>query len=117
MAAFGGYDGHLYTGGAKTGEGGFNAGEFRYQGVVLLFVVASVGLEKHLCFFGVYELHLAWEGLANVGEQGLARDVVAAEDLAGSVAQGLVDQLRCVDERPVKVKESRGEQSLARTVF
>src|SRR5918994_4694891 len=104
-AAFGGDDSDLYVGGAKTGEGRFDAWEFRDQGVVVLLVVEAIGLEEHPRLFGVDQLHLAWKRLADMGEQGLTGDVAAPQDLAGGVAEGLVDQLRGVDARAVEVEQ------------
>ena len=115
--AFGGDDGDLYVGVAQAGERLFDMWELLDQGVVVLFVVAAVGLEQEFGPLGVYELHLAREGLADVGEECLSGYVVTAQDRARGVAHGLVDHLRRVDERPVEIEEGGLEQSLVEPVL
>ena len=114
--AFGGYDGHLYAGGAEPRECLCDVWKLLDQGVVVLLVVVAVGFQQELGLFGVHKLHLAWKGLADVGEEGLAGDVVTAQDRARGVAHALIDHLGGVDEGPVEVEEGRLQQSLVEPV-
>jgi hypothetical protein len=84
-AAFRGYDGYSDASRAEAGEGFLDAGELFNQGVVVLLVVEPVGVQERLGVLGAQELHLARQGLADVGHEDLARDLTA-EDLACGVA-------------------------------
>jgi hypothetical protein len=76
---------------------------------VVLLMVGAVGLEEELGLFGVQDLHLARERLADVSKKFFTRKTLASEDGGGGVAHGLEDHLRRVDERAVEVEEGGGQ--------